>query len=69
MPLVILLGRTVTLGSKDFVAVYGRGKPTLVLELKPGAGWRAVVVTCANAESILKQVEAAATSAKLGGDA
>jgi hypothetical protein len=56
LPLVVLLGRTVTLDSADFVAVYGRGRATLVLELKPGSGFRAVVVTCGNAESLLKEL-------------
>lgn len=59
LPWVVLLGLTVGLRprSADFVAVY-RSRPTLVLTLKPGCGWRAVVVTLADAENVAKRLEA-----------
>jgi hypothetical protein len=55
-PWVILLGRMVTTSSADFVAVYGRRRPTLVLTLKPGCGWRVVVATLRDADAVAKQV-------------
>ncbi len=58
LPWVFLLGRTVSLSSVDFCAVYGRG-PALVLTLHGGHGFRCVVLTCADAEQLAQRINAA----------
>lgn len=44
LPFVILLGRMIYLGGKDFVAIYGTGR-TVVVELAAGAPYRRILVS------------------------
>ena len=44
LPFVIVLGRMIYRGGKDFVAVYGTGR-TVVVELAPGAPYRRLLVS------------------------
>ena len=59
LPYVVLLGRMLWLGqTADFCAVFGRG-PALVLELVPGAPWRRVVASAADAEQLAAALQKA----------
>ena len=65
-PYVILLGRTVTFSSQDFVSVRGRG-PALVLELAAGNRWGRIVISSAEADQLAEMVDKARS--KLPNDA
>lgn len=57
LPFVILVGRTCSRACTDSVAVYRT--PAVVLTLKPGARFRAVICSSADAEKVAAEVEAA----------
>ena len=59
LPRAILLGRLLSWnGSTDFCAVYGSA-PALVLHLLPGAPFRLVVATAADALALARHINAA----------
>jgi hypothetical protein len=45
VPYVILLGRMLHSGNTDFVAIYGKGKRTAVVELAPGGPYKRIFVS------------------------
>lgn len=47
IPYVIVLGRMVYPGGKDFVAIYGR-RPTTIVELVPGERYRRIMISNAD---------------------
>lgn len=47
LPFVIVLGRMIYSGGKDFVAIYGTGR-TVIVELGPGAPYRRILVSGAD---------------------
>ncbi len=48
IPWVIVLGRMLHGGGKDFVAIYGTGR-TAVIELRPGEPYRRIMISDADA--------------------
>jgi hypothetical protein len=62
-PWVIVLGKMIYRGGKDFVAIYGTGR-TVILELAAGEQYKRIFVSGVPT-TVLEQVQAAVNSAQV----